>query len=343
MVPGTVAPSTSRITTEVIDAAAKRQLVLHAAGVADEHGRVIALVGGTGSGKTTLARRLTQKAFGYVTDKAFGYVTDEAVSCTTTGAIVVFPRPLTWAQPDPGHDAAAPISPDELDLRPCGADLELARIILLDRHDEAASPTLTDVGLLDAVLELIPRIPALTRRANPLQKLCQLVDRCGGIARLTYREADQTGGIIQELLDTPTAPTERWAPLSEPSSYSCHLMDGRVRRGRRRDAIETDEGEALLLIDRTPVRLSRIGLTIWLEARDAPKPAELVARVLAEHGPHPDAEAIVLDAIASMVEAGVLGLDQPRRLEDHLQPRRETMRTEPPGPDPSHRSADGTV
>ena len=306
----------TRITAEAIDATAARRLIFHASGVADGHGRVVALVGSSGAGKTTAAQVLSRQSF--------GYVTDEAVSVGDVGDVIAFPRPLAASSPGDVAGPKIPISPDQLGLKHCVDDLELTRIVLLDRRDGVTTPSLARVPLLDGILELIPQISALARRANPLQRLCRLIDRCDGVFRLIYGEAEQLDRVLHELLDTPPEAPGGWARMPDPSSWAWRLMDGRVRRAPRRDCVFVeDDDEALFLIDRTPARVSGIGLTVWFEAGDAPTIAELVDRVVAQHGPHPQAEQLVRDAVTQMCEAEVLGYGRPVTVE-------EFRATEPP-------------
>ena len=76
---------------EALKATAGRRINLHAGGVADESRRVLAVVGPSGTGKTTatlaLARRL-------------GYVSDETVSIDPDGTVAPHPKPLSVV-PDP--------------------------------------------------------------------------------------------------------------------------------------------------------------------------------------------------------------------------------------------------
>ena len=58
--------------------------MLHAAGIADADGLVVALVGPSGMGKTT--------ASSYLARHGFGYVTDETVSIGPGGR-----RPAVWS------------------------------------------------------------------------------------------------------------------------------------------------------------------------------------------------------------------------------------------------------
>ena len=170
----------SQLTIRAIEAAAGTRLMLHAAGVSDSHGRVLALVGPSGMGKTT--------ASVYLSRRGFGYVTDETVSIGVLGDVLQFPRPLSLRQ----RDGEVQRSPDQLGLGVPPADLRIGRIVLLDRDaSHTGAPALAAVPLVDALLELIPHASALAMLPDPLQFMSRIIDRCGGVLRLTYAELGQ--------------------------------------------------------------------------------------------------------------------------------------------------------
>ena len=146
----------SQLTIQAIEAAAGTRLMLHAAGIADADGRVVALAGPSGMGKTT--------ASSYLARHGFGYVTDETVSIGPGGDVLPFGRPLSLR--GPGGEVQR--SPDELGLGLPSGDLGIARIVLLDRvPGHRGRPTLTAVPLVDALLELIPHSVGPGEAAQP--------------------------------------------------------------------------------------------------------------------------------------------------------------------------------
>jgi hypothetical protein len=301
-----------RLTSEGMRTGVGRQVMLHAAAVSDDSGAVVALVGPSGRGKTTAAMRITRRRL--------GYVTDELVSIGPDGAVLPFPRPLFAEVPGSGTWGKSQHAPDELGLLPCVAPLRLTRLVLLDRDpDSSRTPVVEPVPLLDGLSELIAQTSSLYALEDPLQRLCRLVDACGGILRLTYSEIDDAEDLIVGLLREPGPATPDWTdPGNRPApagSVAWGLMDGRIRRKPYLDAVQVD-GEALLMIRDTPVRLAGIGLTVWTQAAAAPDMDELVALVVAEHGPHPDAEHLVRDAVTALAGADVLGYSYPHPLVD---------------------------
>jgi hypothetical protein len=292
----------SEVTSRAIEAAAGTRLMLHAAGIADGDGLVIALVGPSGMGKTTAAS--------YLCRHGFGYVTDETVSIGPEGDVLPFGRPLSLRRP--GGEVQR--SPDALGMGVPSGDLSIARIVLLDRvPGHADSPTLTAVPLVDALLELIPQTSALATLPDPVQLMSRTIDRCGGVLRLTYGEMDErVRSLMSELLGRQVEPHDPWHAFVPPpcsdgvaSRRSASVDDQELFQGNVLDGVATD-GEALVLVGHVPVRLGEIGVAIWEAARDGVDPSEIVSMVEREHGAHPDAPRIVHEAVDQMLTAALL-------------------------------------
>ena len=99
---------TSEVTVAAILERAGELTMLHACGVADQNGAVIALVAKSGTGKTTASSQLA---------RTFGYITDETVAIRPDGTVVPYPKPLSVKQATPGA-AKLQVGPDELGLKP---------------------------------------------------------------------------------------------------------------------------------------------------------------------------------------------------------------------------------
>lgn len=289
----------SLLTTQAIDDLAGRRIMLHAAGLADESGAVIALVAPSGTGKTTATRALTTQAF--------GYVTDETVAIGDDLTVVAYPKPLSVAD-DPATPAVkSQHSPDSLGLKPAPAVLRLARIVLLNRvHGPRVEPSLTECALLEAVWALMPEISAFTSLATPLQQLCDLVGKCG-VWRLTYSEIETAGDLLDGLQQTSVPPVE-WEAL-EP--YAAPADPAGFVRGHYLDAVRIED-QAVVLLDFAPVRLSPLALTLWRRCGAGATESELVDAAVAEHGPHPGSGDVVRQLLTTMAESGVL-LHYPER------------------------------
>ncbi|WP_123914922.1 hypothetical protein [Georgenia muralis] len=307
-----------RLTPRAIHHAVGQRLMVHAAGLVDDRGRVVALVGRSGAGKTTAAVTLAKHNF--------GYVTDETVGVGESRQIAPFPRPL--AQVDRATGRKVQTSPDELGLRRAPADLTLDRIVLLDRDTEPRPASVESVPLLDGLMEIIPQTSGLVGLDRPLQRLCAVSQECGGLRRLSFHQIDDgVADLLRAVLTEPVADTEDWQPVADPVSdepdISTGFLDGRVRRRHHRDAVRID-GEILLLVGSAPVRISGIGLTVWLESHEAPTIEQLVEAAVATHGPHPHAADLVREAVATMAEAEVVAYGLPRAARDLLGPLSDT-------------------
>lgn len=286
---------TAHLTEVGIEHQAGRAVMLHAAGVSDASGRVLALVASSETGKTTAARLLCREGL--------GYVTDETVAVTPAGAVAPFAKPLTL-RPDPSRpDDKVHVSPDRLGLAGAPEDLSLRGIMLLARDPtRSGHPIVTPVPPLDAAVELVAHTSCLARLRRPLQALLGLLDRAPAV-RLDYREIAECDELVRALLATPVPAPEPWTALESPATgpdltdvYSC---------APAQDAVAVGD-EALLLVRSRPVRLSPLGLTLWRTARPGASFGELLRAAVAEHGDRPDAAALVADAVERMSSAGVL-------------------------------------
>lgn len=307
-----------RLTQRAIQHAVGKQLMVHAAGLADDRGRVTALVGRSGAGKTTAAVTLAADHF--------GYVTDETVGVGESRTVAPFPRPL--AQVDRASGRKVQTSPDELGLRPAPADLTLDRIVLLNRDAEPRPATLESVPLLEGLMEIIPQTSGLVGLDRPLQRLCAVSQECGGLHRLSFHQIDDgVADLLRALQAEPVTATEDWQPVADPvpeePDISTGFLDGRVRRRHHRDAVRID-GEILVLVGSAPVRISGIGLTVWLESHEAPTMEQLVEAAVATHGPHPQAADLVREAVSTMADAEVVAYGLPRTAHDLLGPGSDT-------------------
>lgn len=285
----------SRLTLVALEQLAGQRLMLHAAGLADADGHVLVLVGPSGTGKTTAAHALATSGW--------GYVTDETVAIDGAGRVLPYPKPLSIVDPAESHGKTNH-GPDALGLGATPLDLRAGAVVVLERERQTDSqPTLDPLPLLDAILELAGQSSYLIRLESPLQGLCRLVDQVGGAHRLTYGEIEDTLPLLAGLTSRAPAGLEPWQPLPLPEAGE--PPPGRLVTAQPRDAVLIGD-EALVLVDRTPVRLSSVGLTIWQRAATPATDADLLDAAVAEHGDHPDAARVVADAVDTMVEAGLL-------------------------------------
>jgi hypothetical protein len=307
-------PLHARLTAASIDAVGSR-LLLRGAGVAAEDGRVVALLGGTPKRRKLATLALARGAF--------GYVTDEVVAIEGDRAVLPFPRPLPLDEPDLPAEDRGLRGPDDLGLNAAPEPLELAAIVLLDPQGDRSEPArLERLQPGEAVVALTRHVHHPGHEGHPLRRLAAVIERSGGVHRLSYDALEELPATLHGLLATraTTGGAPSWAPAGEPpadlDAVTWGLRDGRVRQVPFVDAIRIAD-ELLVVAGRQPVRLSALGATIWEAARSAPRIPDLVAHVVEVHGPHPEAEALVRESVAAMVNSSVLGYGIPERL-DHL-------------------------
>lgn len=293
----------SAVTLRGILRAGGTRTLLHAAGLSDTSGRVAVLVAASGTGKTTAARTL---------GRTLGYVTDETVCFNDDLGLTAYPKPLSLVmRADEPHNKSQH-SPDELGLRRAATDLRVGLFVVLDRfdaddHGYGAPPTLEPMGLLDAMIAIIPQSSALPSQPAPLRTLAAHLLACGGAQRLSYTEIGEAAGLIADALADSAPldlPVDGYPPMDD-EHYGQPAPEGTYARKQYVDAIGVDE-ELLVLVGMQPLRLSGIGATVWRAAESPVTREELVAICREVHGDHPDAPALVDQAVDAMVEHGLI-------------------------------------
>lgn len=299
---------TSTLTVEAIGARRHELLMLHACGVADESGRVLAFVAASGTGKTTVARALGAR---------FGYVTDETVAVTPEGRVLAYPKPLS-VKPLTGSAPKAQLAPDALDLRPVpDAPLTLAGVILLERRDVLEAPRLEHVDPVDAIEDLVPQTSYLSARSRPITDLIRTLTALGGVRRLIYSEAASVVRLVEETFaELGAVAPSVWNEVVPVSLQAAEdAPPGAIVRSPADDAVLLPDGQLLLFCVDTLVRLSGIGPVIWRLAEGAPGLDDLVAAVLSEVGEPPagiDARKAVEAALSELEDLGVVTRTLPR-------------------------------
>ncbi|NHN55349.1 hypothetical protein G9U51_06065 [Calidifontibacter sp. DB0510] len=300
---------TTQVTVAAITQQAGRLTMLHAAGVSDAEGRVAALVAASGTGKTTAAR--------YLCERGWGYVSDETVAIDADGAVTPYPKPLSVIRGAgrPKHQH----SPDELGLGVPRGQLRLGRVILLERDDDfGGEPGLEPVGLVDSLLALIPQTSALPSQPAPLRTLARHLQETGGAVRLRYREIADAAALIERAMDPSTA-TEVYAedlpPQSDPAGPPATPLPtpadeelpefALYLRGPYADAV-ADEDNVLVLVGNHPFGLAGVGDVIWRTTARATELPELEQVCEETFGAHPDSGRIVRETVRAMLQHGLL-------------------------------------
>ncbi|AND17279.1 hypothetical protein C5C18_10855 [Rathayibacter tritici] len=300
---------TSTLTVEAIGARRGDLLMLHACGIADDSGRVLAFVAASGTGKTTIARTLGLR---------FGYVTDETVAVAADGRVLPYPKPLS-VKPLTGSAPKAQVAPASLSLLPVPkAPLRLAGVVLLERRDGVGAPFLEHVDPMEAIEDLVPQTSYLSARPRPITDLVRRLTSLGGVRRLVYSEADSVVPRVEEVFATLGAPAPTiWSEVVALPLEPLHeARPGSVRRAPADDAVALPDGQLLVFCDDTLVRLSGIGPLVWRHLGSAVDVDGLVAAVLDEAGPPPPG----VDA-AAVVEAALVELEGLRVITRGTSPR----------------------
>lgn len=293
-----------------------RRVSLHAAGLADRSGSVIALVGASGSGKTTAAA---------VLGRDLGYVTDECV-CIEPGTldVLAYPKPLSVVvdPADPHHKTQR--GPDELGLRRPPAGLRLRRVVLLHRSREPVAPTLTPVGMAEALMVLLPQVSGAARMARPLQSVADLILGTGGAVRLDYHEIGEAADLLTGLFvargrargvaeppahppaHPPALPTAAPSRPAEPTGTAGARHDRRVlRRAPWVDVV--DSVDHLVVFDgQRPHLLGGLGRLVWLLLEEPSTISAVHRRLTGLLGRHPDSLRLVRDAVDLLGSAGLV-------------------------------------
>lgn len=306
---------TSEVTLTGINRLRGQALMLHAAAVSTDDGRVVGFVGPSGRGKTTASRAL---------GTAFGYVTDETLAIRPDGVVVPYAKPLSLGE-RPGHKRTEAAS--ALGLKPTAAgELRLAAIVLLDRRPGIEQPYIEPVPVTEVVAELVPQSSFLTELENPLRTLAELVVSTGGVRRVVYTEAEGLPAMVEEILShrlddgetriTDVATTERDCDCfndvlreREGGVVKERVVGppGTYRRAGHMDALLIDD--QLLVLTPGVVRvLEGVGPIVWLAANDSSED-ELRAAALRQLPEPPkgvDPAAVVATAIQELVDGGLL-------------------------------------
>ncbi|OWP20278.1 hypothetical protein CBF90_14520 [Microbacterium sp. AISO3] len=302
------------VTLAAIEARRGELWMLHAGGLADDEGNVVAVVGPSGRGKTTATRALAAH---------YGYVTDETVGITDDGTVLPYRKPLSIIEDPAGEKAQR--SASELGLRPLAArPLRLSAIVLLHRVPGGPEvPVLESCALGDVLPELVEQTSYLADLPAPLHRIAAHVAAIGGVHRVTYSEAETLAAALAPLFRrgdvVATLPVADAKPLTAEVETDLDPATGTTWwRGAHLDAIAlgspTDgAGERLALLQPEPAGgatlhiIDGIGPALW-RAADGRSARALAEAVVAAHGapPRGDAEAVVGAALDALGAADVV-------------------------------------
>ena len=160
------------------------------------------------------------------------------------------------------------------------------------------------VPTLDGLLHLIEQSSSVVEARDPLLTLLSLVETAGGVWMLEYDEIDQHVEELEAFLASEVAVLDDPVAARHQGDPHAQLVDAAADTLQRLpwvDAIEL-HGEVLVLLPARAVKLDNLMATAWLELSAPRTLDQLAVAAEAEHGAHPDARALVREAIAVMVE-----------------------------------------
>ncbi len=293
---------TVRVTMCALEATAGTRLNIHAGAVADDAGRALAVVGASGSGKTTAIRSLASR---------LGYLSDETVSVSDDLTVHPHPKPLSVITDPDQPLRKASVSPDDAGLQAAPPHATLRRIVLLRRGRGAAGPTrgLVPVSTAEAIVEIVSQTSSLALLDAPLRTLARTIDRCGGALALHYEEVeDHVDDLISLLAATAEDP---WPMVHHPSvELPLPTTPPRTSQWSRSpwlDAVQYDD-ELVVMVGDTAHLLGGLGTTMWLALTRPSTVADLLDAAEAEHGPHRDARSLVEEALAELADRELVTL-----------------------------------
>ncbi len=328
LAPGLAALSQA-VTLAAIEARRGELWMLHAGGVSDGDGNVVAIVGPSGRGKTTATRALARH---------YGYVTDETVGIAPDGTVLPYRKPLSILGDPAGEKAQRSATELGLGSLPPGP-LRLSAIVILDRDPGGPDQAVLErCGLAEALPELVEQTSFLADMPGPLRQVAGHVAAVGGVHRVTYREAETLAAVLAPLFrprakpepdgtaaSTQPQPQPQTQPEPDDPQAAVQLAP-RYWRGPYLDVIElaasTDaEAERLALLQpdasggATLRIVDGIGPVLW-RAADGRPVEELVDAAVSAHGapPEGDADAAVAAALDALADEGVLAREQAWRV-----------------------------
>lgn len=311
----------SRLSTQVTLAALERRKgdcwMLHAAGLAASDGRVVALVGLSGLGKTTASCVLGQR---------YGYVSDEIVGVDAQGRVLPYRKPLSIIER--AERPKVQRAPSDLGLQPIpDAPLRLVAVAVLDRRpDGPRTPSVEPLGLGEAFEHIVPQCSYLTEMRAPLRAIAAQLAATGGAVRIVYREAESLGDVLEELFrrERGFAAVGPRADERSPAGKA-HARPEGFFRSPVVDALDLDDGnDGVAILQRRDGQghlrvLGGIAPALW-RAADGVGIDELCDAAIDGYGRPEgiDIAAVVDDAVRALVAEGVLTQEAWWRIRDDV-------------------------
>ena len=180
----------TRLNLEALKARVGELLLLHACAVAEPaSGATVVLVAPSGTGKTTASIALGRR---------FGYLSDEIAAIRPDGTMLAYPKPLSVLVD--GQRPKRQVSPGELGLLEAPPGPWLAAIALLDRTPGPGRPVVARVRTVEALPAVAAQSSSLHLLDKPLHLVAGMLQRTGGLRRITYNDADDLVPVVAALM-----------------------------------------------------------------------------------------------------------------------------------------------
>lgn len=279
---------TVEVTLRMLEQLAGELHLFHAAALGEPQSHhAMILIGPSGRGKTTAAKFLGQH---------FTYLSDETAVVQHDGTVRPYPKPLSvitaFEQPK------QQIDPAKIGLQTVAVtdfSYSLHHVILLDRQPErTATPVLERVHLADALLEIVQQTSGLLRSENGAVNLIELLQRCGGALRLSYRDVEDTLPLLQQLFAGTASvhpeqiETQHESAEPEPEGVA-PISAGLLHRIPGSTAFLIGERWLLTTGERL-IEISPFSAEIWLELRQPLSQQKLMEQLEEYFGPIPPNE-----------------------------------------------------